>query len=174
MSCGERETTMKFECTQCGQHLEVETIYSGREVECPTCGKTVEIPGGRGQESGVSEEQPGMSVDQGAGVTSQGSGAEEDLRTMVQSLWGGAVQDGDRPEMTLKGESMRGRGAGAAEDRLSKAIKVRPKDISEKGSTAEVPEYEILRLLGEGGMGMVYEARQTSIDRSIAAKNDET
>ena len=70
--------------------------------------------------------------------------------------------------------TLRGRGAGAAEDRLSKAIKVRPKDISEKGSTAEVPEYEILRLLGEGGMGMVYEARQTSIDRSIAAKNDET
>jgi len=98
--------------------------------------------------------------------TSNGEG-EEDLRTMVESLWGGAVQDGDRPEMTLKGEEKRG---ARGEDTLSKAIKVRPKDIAEKGASATVPEYEILRLLGEGGMGMVYEARQTSIDRNIAIK----
>ena len=156
---------MKFECSECGQPLEVETVYAGQEVECPSCGKTVVIPGVRDQESGASGEEPGMSV--GTGVRSQGAGG---LRTMVRSLWERTIREGDRPEMTLKGETMRGRGAGANEERLSNAIKVRPKDISEKGSTVEVPEYEILRLLGEGGMGMVYEARQTSIDRSIAIK----
>jgi len=150
---------MKFECTECGQHLEVETIHSGREVECPTCGKTVVIPEGYGvQHPTANAQQPTSSQE------------EADPRTMVQSLWGDAVHDGDRPEMTLKGESMRGRGSGAAGERLSRAIKVRPKDIAQKGSTAEVPEYEILRLLGEGGMGIVYEARQTSIDRNIAIK----
>ncbi|MHC4873850.1 MAG: hypothetical protein ACYTFY_18540 [Planctomycetota bacterium] len=31
-------------------------------------------------------------------------------------------------------------------------------------------DYELLKVLGEGGMGTVYTARQTSIDRSIAVK----
>jgi len=88
---------------------------------------------------------------------------------MVESLWGRTIQDGDRPEMTLKGETMRG-GEDAGSGKMPEAIKVRPKEIAQKGASTTVPEYEILRLLGEGGMGMVYEARQTAIDRSIAVK----
>ncbi len=34
----------------------------------------------------------------------------------------------------------------------------------------EDPEYELLKVLGEGGMGVVYDARQTSIDRNVAVK----
>lgn len=32
------------------------------------------------------------------------------------------------------------------------------------------PEYELTKVLGEGGMGIVYDARQTSIDRNVAVK----
>jgi len=34
----------------------------------------------------------------------------------------------------------------------------------------EIPEFEIVRVLGQGGMGVVYEARQAALDRTIALK----
>ena len=37
-------------------------------------------------------------------------------------------------------------------------------------STAEVPDYELLDIIGEGGMGVVYAAHQSSIARTVAVK----
>ncbi len=36
--------------------------------------------------------------------------------------------------------------------------------------TPEIPGYEIVRILGEGGMGVVYEARQVAVNRTVAIK----
>ena len=49
-------------------------------------------------------------------------------------------------------------------------VHLRQRDLSGKRQQGAPPEFEITGLLGEGGMGSVYEARQGSLDRSVAVK----
>jgi len=43
-------------------------------------------------------------------------------------------------------------------------------EAGRQGDQSGTPEFEVIRLLGKGGMGEVYQARQSSIDRTVALK----
>lgn len=40
---------MKFECSNCKQHLEVDSRYAGQTVQCPSCGISLTVPATDGQ-----------------------------------------------------------------------------------------------------------------------------
>ena len=35
---------LKFSCPKCGQHMQCDEQYSGREIQCPDCNLLIRIP----------------------------------------------------------------------------------------------------------------------------------
>ena len=110
-----------------------------------------------------------------SGTASSGNFTEDldananELKTL-QSNWDD--KPGDRPDMTIKSRN----------DDLSDE-EIRPTDTittvplrslrsANERTTRQLksPEYELLNVLGEGGMGIVWSAKQTSVDRKVAVK----
>lgn len=95
----------------------------------------------------------------------------ESLLKTIQSVWGDERQQGNaRPEMTLKAKDPRSGKAPKQTLVIKTKALVESRDIGQIVIGENDPEYELIKVLGEGGMGVVYDARQTSIDRSVALK----
>ncbi len=81
----------------------------------------------------------------------------------VAKLWRGSISAASTPRTSLKSES----GVRARDSRLVIKHRALREAIhpAKKGA-----DYELLNTIGEGGMGIVYAARQASIDRTVAVK----
>jgi tRNA A-37 threonylcarbamoyl transferase component Bud32 len=82
----------------------------------------------------------------------------------LQKMWKGSLTVASKPSMTLKA-------AAAEPDPAISDLLIRPCRIGQPGDAADTgAEYELQEVIGEGGVGVVYAARQASIDRTVALK----
>jgi len=88
----------------------------------------------------------------------------------AQTLWAGAVTVDASPTVTIKGG---GEGAASSSTRAHPGTR-RLAKRGERGVDESGIDFELDRLLGRGGMGVVYAARQASLDRRIAVKMIDT
>lgn len=87
-----------------------------------------------------------------------------DVEQVVEQQWRDTFTRDTTPEVTIKSDPEQTASAGFE-------FSLKTRDVSREGSApVENPDYVRKKLLGEGGMGAVYAARQKSIDRNVAIK----
>ncbi|MHB8897328.1 MAG: WD40 domain-containing protein [Thermoguttaceae bacterium] len=109
--------------------------------------KTIDLPP---EGSGSAPPVPG-------GVTAADSGR-------IREVWAGKIPASSRSGGTLKIDSTTTLGAGTL------VIKSRKVAASHGTPDAKAADYELLKQIGQGGMGVVYSARQANFNRKVAVK----
>ncbi|MCP3138101.1 serine/threonine-protein kinase [Pyxidicoccus xibeiensis] len=175
--------TTRQTCPNCGLQHDTRVYVSGQKVAC-RCGIRFEVrraesaaaagsrntvvPGG----SGVYDKQPrnGFTLIPASAEGSNGAHAEEASAPPIQVVSGVALpSDGAEPGAPVEATVVRSSvktGKGSEHSNLDK------QDLSTfvAGAKVDLPGFELMEMLGRGGMGEVWLARQQSLGRTVAVK----
>ncbi|UUO07615.1 protein kinase [Blastopirellula sp. J2-11] len=130
----------------------------GQTLDLPSdgVGRTIDLP----PASGI-----GQTVDSVGAVDSEfdlAMGSKPLSADGVRRYWEGAENPGDSPLTSLKTATIaRGRELG---------VEIRERILAKDAKQGESSDYELINILGEGGMGTVYAADQKSVRRRVAIK----
>ena len=112
--------------------------------------------------AGQQEESPADSH-RYAETCDSGSISSDVIAQQVSSMWAGKFPSAATPRTSIKAEAQ------TVQEEAN--LVIQPRIVRDQKADAEVrADYELLSRLGEGGMGVVHAARQSSIDRTVAVK----
>ncbi len=149
-------------CTVCGSPLPRETLQG---PAAPAAAPAVTIGVTIDSTPPASATVP--APDQGTVTRTTGfepaDGTERGVDDAITFIWGSALESRPSPAATLR--------ADASMIQREVHVTVNPRTLQRPDEmVGRQADYELLSPLGEGGMGIVFAARQTSIDRTVAIK----
>ncbi len=89
---------------------------------------------------------------------------------LITNTWQGAVEGDATERSSLKVESQAASGSDAGSSLVVNLRGLRGVEEKATPRPTTSADYELLQVIGKGGMGVVYSARQASVDRLVAVK----
>lgn len=159
-------------CSHCDADLDEQAVAANR---CSRCGAVLRVVPKLALDDTLLADTSESLAEQDELATIDFAGLSDDKQSLVllTSQWEGNVEsDQDDPHATIKQKETV---TGPFVSRSSLVVKARqvrsPQQANEPiASPIDAPDYELLNVIGEGGMGVVYSARQSSIARTVAVK----